>query len=247
MQRPFSVRLSITDGPVRLLNGGAGVSATFDVWDGITSSEYFPAGTEQAFYQLAVEKSATQPEDVPQIKNELTWALLRIAETWSFSGGSDILIKTREVIISPKFESNAAEVKRLLLNAQGRTEVRVDARKRGQALAAGEADRASRLLGITRALRGWMIADRLGRDRRHRLPSPHQPRRRRDWLGDPLPTWSAGAVTRMHWASPSTQASRINGVALRIVSPARANTRFNDAQPFCNCPSSGCKALVAKI
>jgi Winged helix-turn helix len=28
-------------------------------------------------------------------------------------------------------------------------------------------------------LRGWMIADGLWQDRRHRLPSPHQPRRRR--------------------------------------------------------------------
>jgi hypothetical protein len=33
-------------------------------------------------------------------------------------------------------------------------------------------------------LRGWMIADGLWRDRRHRLPPPHQPRRRRDCLGE---------------------------------------------------------------
>jgi Winged helix-turn helix len=33
-------------------------------------------------------------------------------------------------------------------------------------------------------LRGWMIADGLWIDRRHRLPSPHQPRRRRDCLGE---------------------------------------------------------------
>jgi hypothetical protein len=33
-------------------------------------------------------------------------------------------------------------------------------------------------------LRGWMIADGLWRDRRHRLPAPHQPRRRRDCLGE---------------------------------------------------------------
>ena len=33
-------------------------------------------------------------------------------------------------------------------------------------------------------LRGWMIGDGLWRDRRHRLPSPHQPRRRRDCLGE---------------------------------------------------------------
>src|SRR3954462_7184719 len=33
-------------------------------------------------------------------------------------------------------------------------------------------------------LRGWMIAVGLWIDRRHRLPSPHQPRRRRDCLGE---------------------------------------------------------------
>ena len=33
-------------------------------------------------------------------------------------------------------------------------------------------------------LRGWMIAAGLWIDRRHRLPSPHQPRRRRDCLGE---------------------------------------------------------------
>ncbi len=33
-------------------------------------------------------------------------------------------------------------------------------------------------------LRGWMIAAGLWQDRRHRLPSPHQPRRRRDCLGE---------------------------------------------------------------
>ena len=33
-------------------------------------------------------------------------------------------------------------------------------------------------------LRGWMIADGLWCDRQHRLASPHQPRRRRDCLGE---------------------------------------------------------------
>src|SRR4029077_14544096 len=33
-------------------------------------------------------------------------------------------------------------------------------------------------------LRGWMIAEGLWQDRRHRLPSPHPPRRPGDWLGD---------------------------------------------------------------
>jgi hypothetical protein len=38
-------------------------------------------------------------------------------------------------------------------------------------------------LGVE-TLRQWMITDGLWTDRRHRLPSPHQPRRRRDCLGE---------------------------------------------------------------
>jgi hypothetical protein len=33
-------------------------------------------------------------------------------------------------------------------------------------------------------LRQWMMVDGLWKDRRHRLPSPHQPRRRRECLGE---------------------------------------------------------------
>src|SRR5215831_8855662 len=40
-------------------------------------------------------------------------------------------------------------------------------------------------LGIgVETLRQWMMADGLWIDRRHRLPSPHQPRRRRECLGE---------------------------------------------------------------
>jgi hypothetical protein len=40
-------------------------------------------------------------------------------------------------------------------------------------------------LSVSReTLRRWMIADEQWIDRRHRLPSPHQPRRRRDCLGE---------------------------------------------------------------
>lgn len=38
-------------------------------------------------------------------------------------------------------------------------------------------------LGVE-TLRQWMIVDGLWTDRRHRLPSPHQPRRRRECLGE---------------------------------------------------------------
>ena len=55
----------------------------------------------------------------------------------------------------------------------------------GPTLGGGEAGGAcTAARSRARRLRGWMIADGLWTDRRHRLPSPHQPRRRRDCLGE---------------------------------------------------------------
>jgi len=95
-------------------------------------------------------------------------------------------------------------------------------------------------------LRGWMIVDGLGQDRRHRLRLPHQPRRRRDCLGDTIRLGRAAAATRMHWAGASNTGEQDQRCRLENSLPGRANTRFNDSQPFRNCPSSGCKALVVK-
>jgi hypothetical protein len=49
------------------------------------------------------------------------------------------------------------------------------------------AEKLAELHGCTvsrETLRGWLIAEGLWVDRRHRLPSPHQPRRRRECLGE---------------------------------------------------------------
>ena len=39
-------------------------------------------------------------------------------------------------------------------------------------------------IDVVETLRQWMMADGLWVDRRHKLPSPHQPRRRREYLGE---------------------------------------------------------------
>jgi hypothetical protein len=114
----------------------------------------------------------------------------------------------------------------------------------GQGLGGGEPEGCS----VSRqTLRGWMIVDGPEQDRRHRLRSPHQPRRRRDWLEAPSALVGLQQLPACTGPAQATQASRINGVALRIVSPAGANTCFNDSQPFRNRPSSGCKALVLAV
>jgi hypothetical protein len=54
----------------------------------------------------------------------------------------------------------------------------------GKKRLAGDTARAATSEVSRESLRSWMIADGLWRDRRHRLPSPHQPRRRRDCVGE---------------------------------------------------------------
>jgi len=53
-------------------------------------------------------------------------------------------------------------------------------------------------------LRGWMIADGLWRDRRHRLLLPHQPRRRRDCLGELVQIDGSEHAFRGSWATVHT-------------------------------------------
>ena len=81
-------------------------------------------------------------------------------------------------------------------------------------------------------LRGWMIADGLGQDRRHRLPSPHQPRRRRDWLGD-RPSAFVGLEQLPACTGPAqaTQASRINGAVRRVHETLFADDGPNNHPP----------------
>ena len=65
-------------------------------------------------------------------------------------------------------------------------------------------------------LRGWMIVDGPGRDRRHGLRSPHQPLRRRDCLGPPSALVGLEQLPACTGPSQATQASRINGVVRRV-------------------------------
>ena len=83
-------------------------------------------------------------------------------------------------------------------------------------------------LGVE-TLRRWMIVEGIWKDRRHRLPSPHQPRRRRDCPGELVQidgsehAWfeaRGGMCTLMAFVDDAT--SRL--MALRFVAPGRRST-----------------------
>jgi hypothetical protein len=120
MSETLSVRLSLRDDPVVLESANlAGVSASHVLWDGMVASEYFPPMAESAFYIVTLEKPVEDPSDVFRVEQELTDALLSIAAAWSFSGGSHMVLESRHLILSPRFESNAAVVEQELLARTG--------------------------------------------------------------------------------------------------------------------------------
>ena len=82
-----------------------------------------------------------------------------------------------------------------------------------------------------KTLRGWMIVDGLGEDRRHRLRSPHQPRRRRDCLGPPSALVALEQLRACTGPSQAAQASRINGVVRRVHGTLFADDGPNNHRP----------------
>ncbi|MGO4869526.1 MAG: hypothetical protein ACLPGW_02790 [Roseiarcus sp.] len=116
------VQLSITEGPVIIPSlHGAGVDAIHCLWNGAVASEYFPSGVGAggANYRVTLKKNLAQASEVQQVEDELTKALLMLAAAWPFSGGSHIVIESREIICSPRFQTNASEVEQRLLERDG--------------------------------------------------------------------------------------------------------------------------------
>lgn len=97
----------------------AGADARYDLWDDIVASEWFPAGTDTGYYLLSLSRPVSSVDNVLQIEAELVSVLKVLTATWPFAGGSFIVLQTREVINSARFESNAHEVSRDLLAQRG--------------------------------------------------------------------------------------------------------------------------------
>jgi hypothetical protein len=136
MSQPLSIRLSLKDGPVVLRSANAaGVSASHALWDGMVASEYFPAKAESAFYVVTLEKPVEDPSDVYHVEQELTDALMSIVAAWSFSGGSHMVLESRQLILSPRFESNAAAVEQELLVRTGQRRATSDGKVNFEVLA----------------------------------------------------------------------------------------------------------------
>lgn len=99
---------------------GAELDNTFQLWDGITASEYLPANSgTKAFYILTLSKSASDYKAVDGILEELKKALDLLARSWIFACGVSMNTTFRETLHLPEFQDNAKEVRKALLKLKG--------------------------------------------------------------------------------------------------------------------------------
>ena len=122
MNGSAEVYLTLTQGPICGL-GDAGIEASYPLWDSIVAAESFPpgAGDSGANYVVRLKKAVSHASEVRHAENELTNALQMLAAAWPFSGGSYLIIETREVVCSPCVESNADDLEREMLARTGHT------------------------------------------------------------------------------------------------------------------------------
>lgn len=118
------LQITLKDGPVLIPSlRQAGVSGHSPLWQGIVASEFFPPGTDSAFYVLTLGKPVSHPDHVSGAEADLIDALRTLAAAWPFAGGSFMVIDTQEVIVSRSFETNADAVRDELLAKLGRKTV----------------------------------------------------------------------------------------------------------------------------
>jgi len=123
-----TVEIVLKEGPVLIPSlAGSGVERTYPLWDEMSASEFFPPDVESAFYVLSLRKPVHDPERVSEVEGELVSALRLLAMVWPFAGGSFMVLDSRDVLASGRFESNAERVRSELLAASGKRMVRSSA------------------------------------------------------------------------------------------------------------------------
>lgn len=85
----------------------------------MSASEFFPQVLGSAFYVLSLRKSVHEPGQVLAVEEDLLSALDLLAMAWPFSGGSFMVIDSRQLGVSTRCESNGERLRSELLAARG--------------------------------------------------------------------------------------------------------------------------------
>lgn len=116
---PLKIKIIFKHGPITIKSiESACVGASYDLWDNIVASEFFPPNVASAFYVLTLEKPVSRLAEIQSVESELIEALELLATAWPFSGGSFMILEKRNENRTPCYESNAKEVEAGLLTAE---------------------------------------------------------------------------------------------------------------------------------
>lgn len=122
------VEIVLQEGPVLISAlGRSGVDATYELWNGMSASEFFPPDTDSAFYVLSLRKPVRDADRVVEAEAELVSALQLLSAAWPFCGGSSMVLETREVVTAARFQSNASTVRDQLLAERGKRSIAASA------------------------------------------------------------------------------------------------------------------------
>jgi hypothetical protein len=131
-----TVEIVLKEGPVLSPSlAGSGVDRVYRLWDDISASEFFPPRVESAFYVLSRRKPVRDTQEVAEAEDDLVSALRLLVTAWPFSGGSFTVLDSREMLVSPRLESNAEHVRAELLASGGKTLVARSVAMRYESLA----------------------------------------------------------------------------------------------------------------
>jgi len=118
------IKIIFKEGPVLIPSlHGQRVDATYDLWGGISASEFFPLHVDSAFYVLSLSKFASRHDDASTVEAELLAAYKLLARAWPFCGGSFIVKETYHLLQIRSYESNSEAVQRQLLDREGLQDV----------------------------------------------------------------------------------------------------------------------------
>ncbi|MFI5247316.1 MAG: hypothetical protein ACHQWV_02045 [Nitrospirales bacterium] len=116
-----TVEIVLKEGPVLIPSlAGSGIDRIYPLWNGMSASEFFPPNVESAFYVLSLRKPVSEPDEVSFVEDELVSTLQLLAMAWPFSGGSFMVLDSRDVVASGRFQSNVERVRSELFASGGK-------------------------------------------------------------------------------------------------------------------------------
>lgn len=112
----------IEEGPVKILsNNGKGIKETYNIWYGMTCSEYFPNVNGSANYVVKISQAVSNSNEVDFAKENIEDLIRRLEWVWVLAGGGKMKELQKTEIKENSIPNNVEEVREKLLEREGFT------------------------------------------------------------------------------------------------------------------------------